>query len=402
MFNNGPLILHLAASLHDATTSPKHEGKKREKASGELCLVSRLPSTAFLQREAEYLLPKLALKQLRRSPSPTLSEDEDGNSLTSEESPQSQSQSGEENGEDTRKRRPSMTSILSSLSSATSNTAKSLISPRKKEAGVWKDPEPYEVLRAVERKDIMFLMEIRDRAFHLLVRKSGDVTPLLHAMRIGKSHQEVAIILLGAFSRYINQLSDEEMALSKTKVLLRALRTNLKLAIDFGLQQSQRDLIASFLQTLIMSEGDKWVSAQMTSVAHALRVGPAGQPVKMAEDAVRSFATRELGKVKGGIATLEDYIANATSDLVMMAAWSWVLESVNGEQIPAWYFARDDRVFKAFIDRLDQHKRAIERTCNRRLKWQLRVLRQVMDGRSTSFRTKVETLAQEFDEGNGI
>lgn len=43
-------------------------------------------------------------------------------------------------------------------------------------------------------------------------------------MRIGKSHQDVAIILLGAFSRYVNQLQDEDMTKPGTKVLLKALR----------------------------------------------------------------------------------------------------------------------------------------------------------------------------------
>lgn len=41
-------------------------------------------------------------------------------------------------------------------------------------------------------------------------------------MRIG--NQDVAIILLGAFSRYINHLQDEEMALPRTKTRLKALR----------------------------------------------------------------------------------------------------------------------------------------------------------------------------------
>jgi hypothetical protein len=60
----------------------------------------------------------------------------------------------------------------------------------------------------------MYLMEIRDRAFpvgsdiaknyitimtspQLLLRKTGDATPLLHAMRIGQSHRDVAMVLLG-------------------------------------------------------------------------------------------------------------------------------------------------------------------------------------------------------------
>jgi hypothetical protein len=140
-------------------------------------------------------------------------------------------------------------------------------------------------------------------------------------MRIGKSHQDVAIILLGAFSRWINQLTDEEMRIPKTKVLLRALSeplscssrhavdtrqgTNLKIAIDFGLQSSQSDLIASFMQTLIMSEGDQWVIEQVQAIAFALREGTDGKPVKTAEHAVRRFATKELGKTNH-ILALED------------------------------------------------------------------------------------------------
>jgi hypothetical protein len=81
---------------------------------------------------------------------------------------------------------------------------------------------------------------------------------------------------------------------------------NLKLAIDYGLQSSQSDLLASFLQTLIMSEGDKWVWSQITSVSLALRSNPGeGKPVEAAEMAVRAFATRELGKA-AAIAALED------------------------------------------------------------------------------------------------
>jgi hypothetical protein len=99
-------------------------------------------------------------------------------------------------------------------------------------------------------------------------------------MRIGNSHRDVAILLLGALSRWVNNLDDSDMQSSQTKVLLKVLRkpptrlypfscnqsrtplgTNLRLAIDYGLQQSQSDLLASFMQTLVMSEGDRWVSS---------------------------------------------------------------------------------------------------------------------------------------------
>lgn len=54
-----------------------------------------------------------------------------------------------------------------------------------------------------------------------------------------------------------------------------------------------------------MSEGDKWVVAQAANIGLALRAGIAGKPVQTATSAVRSFATRELGKA-AVIATLED------------------------------------------------------------------------------------------------
>jgi len=118
-----------------------------------------------------------------------------------------------------------------------------------------------------------------------------------------------------------------------TQLLLKALRVNLKLAIDNGVS-SGPDLIASFFQTLVMSEGERWVWKTVESVTLALRSMPSeGQPVTSAETAVRSFATRELGKADL-IATLEDYIANATADLLMLAAWSAASSSVGGEPIP--------------------------------------------------------------------
>jgi len=271
----------------------------------------------------------------------------------------------------------------------------------KSTGGSWKEPQPFEIFRAVERKDIMFLMEVRDHAFHLLLRKSGDATPLVHAMRIGESHRDVQIILLGALSRWVNHLEDSDMADKRTKPLLKALRTNLKLAIDYGLQRAQSDLIASFLQTLIMSEGDRWVVGQSHNVALTLKAGTEGKPVSTAEQAVRKFCTKELGKAEL-IASLEDYIANATADLLVMGAWSCVLDVVDGEPIPTYYFARDDRMFRAFQDRIHEKKIDIARSASKRLKWQLRVLQQVLDGRTTTYRNKVELLAEEFDNGPGV
>ena len=57
------------------------------------------------------------------------------------------------------------------------------------------------------------------------MKKSGDVTPLIPAMRI--EHTDMAIVLLGAFSRYINHLQDEDLQKPETKKLLKLLRTSI-------------------------------------------------------------------------------------------------------------------------------------------------------------------------------
>ncbi|CDO74078.1 hypothetical protein BN946_scf185043.g128 [Trametes cinnabarina] len=382
MFNNAPMVTYVATKdFEDEAESctDSMSGPPRERSPSEPCLPARLPTSAFLQREAEHLAPKAIeaeLERIRKSleipPPPTLQDVEEH-----------KSPSGSPTASPNSKRK----SFLSSLPAAfhAANMLRTASQGSSSGSRLWKAPEPYEILRAIERKDIMFLMEVRDRHFQSLVQKTGDVTPLIHAMRI--EHTDMAIVLLGAFSRYINNLQDEDLEQPETKKLLKILRINLKTAIDFGLQKKQKDLMASFMQTLIMSEGDSWIALQTADVAVALRQGTAGKPVHTADAAVRSFATKSLGQAEL-IASLEDYIANATADLVMMAAWSLVLQVVKGEPLPAYYFARDDRVYRAFIDRLEEHKDAIQSKVGRRLRWQLRALQTQLEGRNRTFRAR--------------
>ncbi|KAG1820276.1 uncharacterized protein BJ212DRAFT_1297715 [Suillus subaureus] len=396
MVNNASIILSILDRL-----SPDFAQRSvtRVRISPDPCLPARLPATGFLQREAEQNAPKAVLRQLRRSPTPP-SPTTEYHDLT-EDTPPHVGRRGS----------------VSSTSEQSSPTQSLFTFSRNQPSRGWKEPQPFEVFRAIEHKDIMFLMEVRDRAFpvvqipcifflvlmipQLLLRKTGDATPLLHAMRIGQSHRDVAILLLGAFSRWINHLEDSEIGLPRTRVILKALRTNLKLGIDYGLYKSQSDLVASFMQTLIMSEGEKWIRAQVSSASLALRSGNAGKPVSTAEAAVRKFATKELSKADA-IAALEDYVANATTDLLLLGAWAIALESIEGEPIPVYYFARDDRVFKAFMDRVNTHQATIRRALGRRLKWQFRVLQNVLEGRNTTYRRKVEILTEELDDGDGV
>lgn len=80
---------------------------------------------------------------------------------------------------------------------------------------------------------------------------------------------------------------------------------SLKVAIDHGLQSSQSDLLASFLQTLVMSEGDTWIRDQVKLVRTALRQGRSAQPVEVARSSVKRVATHALGRAPL-IADLED------------------------------------------------------------------------------------------------
>ncbi|RPD61962.1 hypothetical protein L226DRAFT_535339 [Lentinus tigrinus ALCF2SS1-7] len=388
-FNNASVVLHVAKELQDEEPPPRLTGPARERPQSDPCLPARLPTSAFIQREAERIAPKSVEaeidrihKELEAAFTPTPREDESALSPVPS-SPASP-----------RARRKSLFDRISSAS----NVARALRAAGKNDGQLWRKPESYEILRAIEGKDIMYLMEVRDRSFESLVMKSGEVTPLIHALRI--EHTDMAIVLLGAFSRYINNLQDEDLQKPETKKLLIMLRINLKTAIDYGLQKSQKDLMASFLQTLIMSEGDSWIALTTADVAASLRMGTEGKPVHTAESAVRSFATKSLGKAEF-IASVEDYVANATADLVMMAAWSCALSTIKGDPIPMYYFARDDRVYKAFVERLHRHRDAIQTKLGRRLRWQLNAMRTHLEGRSRNYRDKVEALAKELDEGQG-
>ena len=44
-------------------------------------------------------------------------------------------------------------------------------------------------------------------------------------MRIGQSHRDVAILIVGALSRFVNHLEDGDLQKPRTKTLLKALRT---------------------------------------------------------------------------------------------------------------------------------------------------------------------------------
>lgn len=57
-------------------------------------------------------------------------------------------------------------------------------------------------------------------------------------------------------------------------------------------------------------------------------------PVQKAQTMMQDFCTKELRNVEGGNVGVEQYIANAVMDLVLMAGWSLVVGHVGGELLP--------------------------------------------------------------------
>lgn len=106
------------------------------------------------------------------------------------------------------------------------------------------------------------------------------------------------------------------------------------MAIDNALLPAQQShLLSSYLQVLIMSEGDSWVHRASHDVGLLMR-SERSEPAMEAEDRVRRFSTRELRGVPGGVNEVEEYIANAAVDLVILAAWGVAAGQIGAEPLP--------------------------------------------------------------------
>ncbi|WFC93807.1 splicing factor [Malassezia brasiliensis] len=229
--------------------------------------------------------------------------------------------------------------------------------------------EPYDVYAAVERKDVDTIMAIRDANFALLLGGEDARTPLEYAISLGPAYERVSLFLAGALSRFVNNLPDEmQNADPETLAVLRKVRTNLKLAIDHSLGREQTSLVASYIQILVMAEGLEWVTQSARAVAYELRsrasADPyATRPTQVAQDIVGRFLTQNLRTRRNRdhyvVAAIEDYIANAASDLVLLALWDCVRGG--DDPLPDYAFARDDRLSVAFVDAVTSAKHKDER-----------------------------------------
>lgn len=117
--------------------------------------------------------------------------------------------------------------------------------------------------------------------------------------------------LTGALSRFVNHLPDDASQITpELQALIRGVRTNLKLAINESISSNQTELVSSYLQIIIMSEGEKWIINQTQSVALAIRAGKTARPVQTAKSAVQAFATRELKMLEkaNAVASVDEYV----------------------------------------------------------------------------------------------
>ena len=82
-----------------------------------------------------------------------------------------------------------------------------------------------------------------------------------------------------------------------------------------------------------MSEGDTFLHKAIYDISLLIR-DPESKPVQAAEDLIRRFCTKELRGVEGGIEGVEDYVANAVVDLIMMSTWSIAATQLGVSNLP--------------------------------------------------------------------
>lgn len=230
--------------------------------------------------------------------------------------------------------------------------------------------ELHDVFSAIDKNDVDKIMAIRDANFELLLGSKADepgsraCTPLEYAISLGPKHERVCLFIVGALSRYVNNLPEDKPLDSTQKEMLRKVRSNLKLAMDQSLFHDDTSLVASYLQVLVMSEGFTWLEHAIKTVKYELQAwlngpqrcsGIEAQPLSVAHDSIEIFLTMHMRmrrkKERVVVAAVDDYVANASSDLVLLALWSVLPEH---SELPLYAFARDDRCTALFCDEVSR------------------------------------------------
>ena len=230
--------------------------------------------------------------------------------------------------------------------------------------------ELHDVFSAIDKNDVDKIMAIRDARFELLLGSKADepgtraCTPLEYAIGLGPKHERVCLFIVGALSRYVNNLPENRPLDLTQKDMLRKVRSNLKLAMDQSLFKDDTSLVASYLQVLVMSEGNAWLEHAIKTVRYELKTWLSGpqrhgcieaQPLSVAHESIENFLTTHMRirrkKEHVVVAAVDDYVANASSDLILLALWSLLPEH---NELPLYAFARDDRCTTLFCDEVSR------------------------------------------------
>ena len=230
--------------------------------------------------------------------------------------------------------------------------------------------ELHDVFSAIDKNDVDKIMAIRDARFELLLGSKADepgtraCTPLEYAIGLGPKHERICLFIVGALSRYVNHLPEDKPLDSTQKDMLRKVRSNLKLAMDQSLFKDDTSLVASYLQVLVMSEGNAWLEHAIKTVRYELKTwltgpqrhgGIEAQPLSVAHESIENFLTTHMRirrkKEHVVVAAVDDYVANASSDLLLLALWSLLPEH---DELPLYAFARDDRCTALFCDEVSR------------------------------------------------
>lgn len=148
-----------------------------------------------------------------------------------------------------------------------------------------------------------------------------------------------------------------------------------------------------------MSEGDNWIHKTAHDLGLLLR-DPTGRPVAEAEALVRRFATRELRTVPGGVADVEEYVWNATLDLVTMAAWGVAAGQIDAEPLPTYTFARDLRTYGELKEAMEANAGKMTRV-NRRVRFILDTVMRIAPNTLLGMRARVGEIRAAVDQGGG-
>ena len=204
-----------------------------------------------------------------------------------------------------------------------------------------------DILTAIDEGNPETLSAIRDKNFTLFLSGSGVLNPLQYAMNT--QNEAMVVVLVGIMSAWVNRLDPATLATPQGRETLNKVRGNLHLAIRFALAHHVHAALASYVQTLVMSQGDAWLQETVRAIATAVAKGPMRDALGHAERAMQRFIVDALKD--GGVMEVEDYRLNATTDLLMMGC-----AQALGDPIGVHCFARDRRVLDELRKRIRQAK----------------------------------------------